>query len=807
MLKNYLKIALRNMWKRKIFTSIHIIGLGVAFTAAIILYLTAMFELSYNGFHKHKNRLGLLYNESNPATGKEQSNTMPVPLAPTLKAEIAGMEKLSRYGDANLTIRHGDKQFSPSSKFVDPDFLEMFTIHFLSGNAKQALATIDNIVLTDKVARNLFGTEHALGKTVEVNINGRWEGKVVSAIVDDAPKNSSLKYESLIRFEQHPFYKDNIDRWNNANHQVFILWRTAIDAADFHKQGQAFMARHYANTIEGLKASGAKPDKNGEYLSLQVLPITKHHFSTLGDGVNPFYPWILLLLSGLILFIACSNFVNLSLAGSFNRSKEIGMRKTLGGQQWQLMMQLWGESALVSLGALFLGLFIAWLLVPQYNANMGYSLTISALFTFKNFLFFGLIFITITAVAGGYPAWVMAKFNTLQTLKGNLKIGSGAALRPILTTLQFAIAVLLICGTLVISKQLQYIQTRPLGYNKTEVISIPIGQDIEPETALQRMRTALAGLPEVISVSGTDINMGRGDDGSSSTSELGFDYEGKNVKTHWQRVDYDYLKTLDISLVDGRDFSRDYATDSTALVINEEMAKQLGGDVIGKVLPLGGGQRLSEIGGMKIIGIAKNYHFKNLYQAVAPLTLYMNPQESPVEYIFVKVRPGNLSASLTAIEKTWRSIHPKATASASFLDENTQNDYKKEQRFAHIISSGATLAIIISCMGLFAISLLMINQRIKEIGVRKVLGAKIAGLIMLLSKDFIKMVATGFAIAAPIAWWATNKWLDDFAYRIHVDIWILLLGGLIVLVIALATVITQTTRAALANPVDSLRDE
>lgn len=807
MLKNYLKIAFRNMWKRKVFTSIHIIGLSVAFAAAILLFLTAMFELSYNDFHQNSDRLGLVYDEYETANGKEQSTTMPIPFAPTLKAEIPLIEKISRYGDANLELRNGDKQFSPPARFVDPDFLEMFSISFLTGSAKEALAGVDNIVLTLNMSNNLFGDEEVIGKTVEVNINGHWESKIVSAIIEDLPKNSSLEFNALIRFEKFPFYQDNIDRWNNANHEVYVLWKSTLNPSAFNRQVRSFTDKHYANTIEGLKKEGATPDKNGAYFRLQVLPLTDQHFSSLGDGVNPFYPWMLLLLSVLIIFIACSNFINLSFAGSLSRSKEIGMRKTLGGQKWQLIMQLWSESALICISALFLGLLVAWLLVPAYNAIMGYALSIASLFTFKHMLFLGLVFFIISAVAGGYPAWMMANFNTIQTLKGNLKIGGSVALRPTLTVLQFAIAILLISGTLVISRQLNYLQTRPLGYNKTEVISIPIGQVTDPEMALQRMRTALTNLPEVISVSGTDINMGRGHDGSQSTSQLGFDYEGRNIKTHWQRVDFDYLQTLAIDLVEGRDFSREYRTDSTALVINEEMAKQLGENVVGKVLPLGGGQRLEEIGGMKIIGIAKNYHFKNLYQKVAPLTLYINPKEAPVEYIFVKVRPENLSAALTTVEKIWKDINPKATAAASFLDENTHNEYRKEQRFSRIITSGASLAIIIACMGLFAIALLTINQRVKEIGVRKVLGAKVSGLLLLLCKDFVKMVVIGFVISAPIAWWASRKWLDGFAYRIEVNLWVLLFAGFMVLIIALATVLVQALQAALANPVDSLRDE
>jgi len=804
MFRNFINSIFRNLRKRKVFTAIHILGLSVAFASAIVLFLTAMFELSYDDFHTNRDRIGLVYEESNPVSGKEYGETKPIPFGPTLKAELPSVERMSRFGNGGVVLRHGNKQFAASTRFVDPDFLHMFTFPLAYGTS-DALDGLDNIIISEAMANNLFGRTDVAGKTVEAQINGQWQSKVVTAVTKELPENSSLTFNTLIRFEHMTSdYTAYLDNWGDADHSVFIQWAdNKLDPVAFNTLARPFMATHYKGDIANLKRDGAKPDENGEYVALKVLPMKDYHLNRLGigGGAPPMLPWMLLLIAGLILFIAGCNFVNLSLAGSFTRGREIGLRKTLGGRPWQLMTQFWSESLLVCLVALGLGGLLASILLPQYNANMNYSLTIGQLLYGRNLLLFFIIFVILTGIAGGYPAWVMSRFNTIQTLKGRFQLNAGDGLRNTLTIVQFTIAVVLIIGTLVMGSQLHYLQTRPLGFNRTEVISIPVGDEIAGETALKRMRTELAGLPQVESVSGSDINIGRGRDGGSSTSRVGFEYENRTIRTHWLRVDYDYLTTLGLRLVAGRDFSRDFAMDTNAVVINEQMAAQLGGidKLIGQTIPLNGGSH--------VIGVVKDYHFKDLRQQIEPLTMTINPNGFAIEYIFVKVRPENLIASLAAVEAVWKKVNPRAIDAASYLDENTDNQYRRDRRFANIIVSGATLAIFISCMGLFALALLAINRRVKEIGVRKVLGASVRGIVILLSRDFVKLVGIAFAIGAPVAWWATSKWLESFAYRIDLNAGLMLLGGLIVLLVALATVVTQSLRAAMANPVDSLRDE
>ncbi|WDF70871.1 ABC transporter permease [Sphingobacterium oryzagri] len=788
--------------KTKALSAIHIFGLAVAIAASTLLYLTAMFELSFDDFHEHREQVGLMYTEMHPEEGTLRSSTVSTPLAPLLKSAFPEIENVSRYMNIEVILRHGEKQLEATNKYVDPDFLSIFSFPLLSGN-KQALNELDNIVLDETTANNLFGSSAVVGKSIEVYQNGKWGSKTISAVVSKIPKNSSLTFNTLLRFEHKPNYTASLNDWGHEDHNVFVKLKSGtINDEAFTKKAKSFVDLYYKDESNMRKRDGWGVDKNGAYVSLHLLPLTEYHRNDLdvGHGSAPLFPWILLIIAGLILFIACSNFINLSLANSFARNREIGTRKTLGGTTLQLILQLWTESFLLCLLATFIGVGLAWVLLAQYNAVMNYSLSITELFTPINLSFFVLTFLLLTLLSGGYPAWRTAKANIIQTLKGKAAIKS-SKLRNSLTVLQFAIAIVLILATIIISVQLRYIAERPLGFDKSEVISIPIGEGIDHENALQQMRVALASQPWVESVSASDLNLGRGRDGSMSTSRFGFDFEGRQISTNFMRVDYDYLKTLGIKLLQGRDFDRSYSNDTSTVIINKQMAAQLGG--VEKAL----GKNLGIDGNPQIIGVIDDFNFQDLRRKVGPLTLSINPNIFSISYMFVRVKTDNLNESMTKLEAIWKKVNPKATIAASYLDENTQNMYRDEQRFVQIVVSGAVVAIAISCLGLFALALLMINKRVKEIGIRKVLGSSVMQIVVLLSKEFIRLMLLAFIIASPLAWWMMRSWLQSYAYRIDIQWWMFAAAGLLTICIALATITWQTLRAATSNPVDSLRDE
>jgi putative ABC transport system permease protein len=802
MVKTYIKIAWRNLAKNKMLSGIHIFGLAIAITTATLLYLTSMHELSYDKFIKEYERVGLIYFQTQPENSINYNATMAAPMHDILKSEIPEIKYLSRYLHSVLQLRKGQKQLTLSNKYVDADFLPIFSLPMLSGNNK-ALDNLDHIVLDEQTAKKLFNSSDVIGQQVEVNLNGQWEAKTVSAVLKTLPSTSSLNFNTLLRFEKNPNYPSYKDSWDQQDHVLFAKMNSEnADDYIFSQAARSSMQQHLKTSSDKLKRSGALPDKRGDYISLHILPMSEYHLNSLGlgNGGSPTFPWMLLLIAGLILFVASSNFVNLSLANSIVRNREIGTRKTLGSTIGQLILQLWTEALLLCVIALSLGIGLAWLVLPEYNAMTNYKLTFVQLFTLPNFIVFVLVFITLTLFTGAYPAWRIARTNLIQNLKGTARVRAGR-LRNSLTILQFSIAMVMIVATIVVGSQLHYIANRPLGFDKTEVVSIPIGSGIDPEIALQRMLNELASQPWVKSVSASDMNIGRGRDGSTGTSMIGFEHNGKQIHTNFMCIDYDYLKTLGIRLLAGRDFNRNFSTDTTAVLINKQMAEALGG--IDKVL----GNSIDMNGKPRVIGVVDNFNFQDLYKKVGPLTLVINPHGFPVEYIFVRIQTDNLSKSIADIEQIWKKINPKANASPSYLDENTENMYNSEQRFSRIIIAGATAAVMIACLGLFALALLTINRRIKEIGIRKVLGSSVSAIVLLLSRDFVKLLFIAFAIAAPIAWWMLTKWLEDFAYHIEPSWWMFALAGTTTIGLALCTIGIQAFKAARANPVDSLRDE
>jgi len=797
-----LKTTFRSILKAKSLSIVHISGLAIAIAAATILFLTAMFELSYDKFHRDSDRIAMLYFSSEPETGLKNTSSMPVPLAPTMKASIPSIESITRVKNGNVILKNGEKEFASSSRFVDADFLSIFSFPFISGNTK-SLAELDDIVITEAMAKNLFEDTDVIGNQIQVNIDGQWQAKTISAVLENIPANSSLKFQTLLRFENIYGYQQLLNLWDNQNHEVFVKVKgEKINDAAFTKETKAFAEQYFKINIDRLKRDGGKPDVNGNYFSFHLLPLAKLHTNdfSFGEGISANFPWIMLLISGLILFIAASNFINLSLANSISRNREIGTRKTLGGTTWDIVKQLWMESLTLCILALLLGLGLAYFILPEYNASMNYQLTITSLFNVNNLIIFFTIFFILTLIAGGLPALKIARTNIIDSLKGSSKIKT-SNLRSSLTVLQFVISITLIMATIVISSQLNYLSKKPLGLNKNEVISIPIGKGIDKEDALNRMRIALEQQPWVKYVSGSDNNIGLGRDGSLQRSMFGFEHDNKEIITNYMRVDYDYLKTLDIKLLKGRDFDRSFGSDTYAVIINRQMAAQLGGEdkILGKTLELNGKSL--------VIGVMDNFNFQDLKSVVEPLTISINPNVFNVEYIFVRVETKQLGETLAKVENIWKSINPKANNLASYLDENTQNLYQSEKTFSKIVISGTSIAIVISCLGLFALALLTINRRVKEIGIRKVLGSSVSSIILLLSKDFIKLVLIAFVVSAPIAWWVMNNWLQTYAYRIEIQWWMFLLAAVISIGIAWSTIAWQALKAARANPVDSLRDE
>ncbi len=804
MLKNYLKIGWRNLMKDKTFTFLNVLGLSLAFGVAILLSMAAFFDLSFDTFHEHRENIYQVYYAEQTTKGTEVGVTCPMPLAPSLQEEIPGITNISRYVTEGHVVIYNQKELNLSSLYVDEDFFEMFSFPVLKGKQQALLAEKGSVVLTETTAKKLFGKEEAVGKVVRLLVNGKEKPFNVSAVLKNIPSQSTMTFELALRFDNHPAYGDIKDNWGNRNHEVFAQLQEGISMADIEVAKRAFTKQHFQNYIESAKRDGARPDADGEYKQLHLLPFQDRHFVNYYNGtaeVSRTYPYLILGIALLILFIACVNFVNMGIAKSSQRLKEIGMRKTLGAQKKQLFFQFWSESLLVFLVSVLLGIALSVLLLDSFKTLFRTAVSFEMVTKPLVIIGFLMVLLLITLLVGGYPAVILSRLGTIQSLKGKLAASGKNRVRDFLMILQFGIAIVLISGTLVLWSQLEYMRDKDLGFNKEQVLAFPIDGKKNSYDAVRLLREELQENPNILSISGSDNNLGLGKDGSSYTSILGFEYRNRTIKTHMLVVDYDYVETLDLNLVSGRSFNRDFSTDSLAVIINETMAKELGEqDPHTARITMGDSTVYS------VIGVMKDHHFQGLNREIAPLTLFIKP-DWDLYYAYVKIAPTQMMATVEQIENAWARIEPNATFLGSFLDENMDRTFRREKIMTTMISSGSLLAIALSCIGLFAISLLVVAERTKEIGVRKVVGASISSITFMLTKDFLKLVLFAFLAAAPVAWWFITQWLEGYPYRIELNIWFFLGAGLLAVCIALLTVGAKTIKAAMQNPVKSLRTE
>ncbi|MBW1299078.1 FtsX-like permease family protein [Aquimarina litoralis] len=805
MIRNYFKIAFRNLWKNRIFTSFNIVGLTLAFGVALLLTIYAVFELSFDRFHKNGDQLYMVYTEESTPNGIEANISKSEPFAATLQKELTGVEKITRRIGANLLLSYEDKELGMSGNFVDPDFFDIFNFTIIKGDTQNPITSESSIAITEMTAKRIFGDKNPIGQTVKILRDGEQVPFIVNAIVEDFPNTSSIGFDIILNFKSQGkhAYTRTIGRWDIENHEVYMKLAKSITPEQFENSTKDFTKLHYKDAIENAKRDGIQSNANGDYMQIKLLPFVDKKFTSFDQGpakVNKKMPYIVLGIAILILFIACVNFVNMSVAKSDQRLREIGMRKTLGANKKQLFFQFWGESVLVFLISIILGGLTTSFLLPHFKILFKTQATFSTLLNPLSILFLLVVIIGITLIAGGYPAILMSRLNTIQSLKGKLNLNGKNYLRNGLIVAQFGIATLLICGTLVVWQQVEFMRTKDLGYNKEQVLAFPLNGKRNDQQALQLLRDKLQNETNILSVSASNNILGLGKDGSRSTSVLGFDHKGTGVETHMLVVDADYIETLDLELVSGRSFRKNLASDSLSVIINESMARQLNEEEILNA------QLDIDDKFFSIVGVIKDFNFQDLDRNIAPMSLFALPNWN-LRNVYVKVAPKNLEASFDTVKAAWAEIEPNAEFQASFLNENVDRTLKRERDMISMISSGSLLAIILSCIGLFAMSLLIVAKRKKEIGIRKIVGANITSITILLTKDFLKLVSIAFLIATPIAWWMMSKWLQNYIYRIDLNIVLFIGAGCIVLLIALLTISFQTVRTATTNPVNSLRTE
>lgn len=806
MLKSYFKIAWRNLFRNKLHSFINIGGLTIGFTIGIIILLVAYSQFSYDKFHTNGKKLYQAYQVFNKVTREEINNQFGYPAGPAFKAEAPAIEKMSRLMDAGNRVQFKEKEFAIPVKLADEDFFSMFSFTILKGNKINPLKNLTDIVITEDAAKKIFGNEDPIGKSLNASAGEKLQAFTVSAVVKDQ-KGSSLKFDILARIETVKNYAESKSDWNNSSHVVYVQLKNGATRQQAETQLREINKRYLAEWFTNLAKNGAKPDKQGDIFATRLLPFNEAHFSTRVNGhkaTSPIMIYTMLTVGLLIILIASFNFININLANAFTRSREIGVRKCLGAAKGKIFTQLWGESFLLCVISFLISLTLLNVLVHSINGIDRLDISFSTLMLQPAFLSLALaLLLFVSFIAGGYPSWLMAKFRAADTLKGKVSLKKKSGLRNSLIVMQFVVACIMISCTFIIYRQFQHLQEADLGFQKDYLISVPLYKADKGRETLEKLRTRLASNPTILSITGSNINIGRGQDRRTVKVSSGFDYKGRPISTNFVSVDYDYLKTLGLRPLEGRDFDRSFGTDTqNNVIISESLARQLHEkEVIGKNM---GGD--SAWAGWHIIGVFPDFHLYSMHEEMEPLTLRMD-NNAGINYCLVRTTAKNPLTAMEAIKKEMAVLEPGQEFRGSFIDENISNWYQEEKIMSLLFSIAAAVAIILSCTGLLAMVLLIIQQRLKEIGIRKVLGAGVQNISLLLSRDFLSLVGVAILIAIPVSWFIMHKWLQGFPYRIEIRWWMFALVALTAFLIALITISINTIRAAMQNPVTNLRAE
>jgi ABC-type antimicrobial peptide transport system permease subunit len=792
MIKNYFRIAWRNLLKNKTFSVINITGLAIGMAAAILILLWIQNEVSYDKFHENRDRIYEVWNRV-PVNGELKCwNTVSAPLARVLEKDLPEVERAVRVANANSSLFSvGDKKLIKSGNMVDSGFLQMFSFPMLKGNPATALNEIHSIVLTEKAAKSLFGNEDPMGRVIKLKDEGDF---TVTGVLKDLPNNTRFDFEYLISIDNLKYGPGQDLGWNDNSTPTYVMLRPAANSS-------AVAAR-----IKALKQKYSDEARTMKW-ELFLYPLERWRlYSSFTNGAEDnggrsTFVKLFGIIAGFILLIACINSMNLSTARSEKRAKEVGIRKVMGAQKGSLIGQFIGESVCLAFLAGILALVIVQLSLPAYNQLTDKRLFIDFNHIYTWIAFIGFMLFT-GLLAGSYPAFFLSSFQPAKVLKGTFKkVNAAVTPRKILVVAQFTFAIILIICTIIVKQQIDYARDRETGYNKDNLIYHFMTGDIPKNYTLIKNELLASGVAKSITKTNSPLTQ-------RWSNGWGQNWEGKdpNDKTAFDRylADEGLGATAGLQFVQGRDFNlQKFSTDSTALIINESSLKVMKfKNPIGKIV--------SDLGvDWHIVGVIKDFILTSPYEPTRPI-LICGAKSSFMTFnvIQIKLNGNNGTAeNLKKAEVIFKKYNPEYPFDAKFVDEEYARKFENEKRQGTLAGLFAGLTIFISCLGLFGLATYMAENRIKEIGVRKILGASVTGITTLLSKDFVKLVIISFLIAAPLAWWSMYEWLQSYTYRVRIEWWVFVLAGILSVIIALLTVGYQSVKAAIANPAKSLRTE
>ncbi len=799
MISNYLKIAWRGFRKNKLYSIVNIAGLTTGLTACLLIGLYIWNELTYDQFHVNADRIVRVTSDLSISGSRNQFAQTGSKVGPQFERTFPQVERYVRTMKDALSVSAGQESFEESGVlYADAGFFHVFSFPLLKGNPHTVLDAPRKVVLSETAAKRYFGDTDPVGKTLR--FNGGERVYEITGVAADAPLNSQIQYDLVVSFTSLNIAGTEI--WSSANYITYLLLRDAGAIG-----GLATAVTDYMKEVNRREM-----DIHGsDYWTFHLEPLKTVHLHSplagLEPGGNLTHVYVLSVMAILILLIACGNYTNLAVAQSATRRVEIGVRQVMGAEKRQLLNQFLGESLLITTLSLVLAVFVSIALLPVFNTITGKDFTVGALLSPRMLLSGVLLSAVISLLSGAYPAIVLSSKKLADILKSGVRMShSGGGLRQGLIVFQFVIAIFLMAATLIVLNQLSYIQRKELGYNRSQVLVLPV--DGKTTLVYDQLKDALRAIPHVVSVTGayedpTSIEWGdavTADDGSGP----------KDLSLNATPVDLDYLPTMGMELVDGRDFTRsdfalqdttnNYANYRASYILNEKAVSELGwtpGQAIGKTISRG-------VPGT-VVGVVKDFHFESLHEPIGPLLIFLDTTQ--VRQLFVRIEGENTASALAAVESAWKARVGHRPFDYHFMDEDFNALYRKEERMAGLFSVFSAIAIVLACLGLFALAAFATAQRTKEIGIRKVLGANVMSITVLFTRQFLVLVGIALLVAAPLAWWAGNSWLDNFAYRADIRWWMFALAGLAAAGIALLTVSFQAIRAATANPVESLRNE
>jgi len=814
MLKHYLTIAFRNLYRNKIHSTINILGLSLGIACCVLIAIFVNDEWTFDKFHTKADRIYRVWLQEYYGPDEQFFSTVtPFPMGPTIKENFDEFEHEVRFNGFTAQLRVGEDNYTQRVDIAGENFFELFDFNFIEGDRKQILKRQDDVLLTKNMAERFFGESNPIGKVISIQIIDEFRDYTVRAVTDNIPGNSSLQFNILISDLNYPLiYSERIltSAWFNINPETYVLLREDADVKEVEAKFPALFKQILGDNFEG------------EYkVGLQAL--TDIHLNTdFPEGIapvsNPRYAKVLASIALLILLVACINFVTLAVGRSLKRAREVGIRKVSGALRFQLISQFIGEALLITLFSMIIGIALAFLGLPLFNELAAKNLVIS----FNNFTIslFAVLFLIIGIVAGSYPALVLSGFKPVTILKGDISKGSSKQnIRKALVGVQLVLSIFLISSTLVMQKQLEFLRSKDLGYNKEQMIVVQL--NVPPGNMTERInagferseifKSALMQQTEILAVAASSHTFG-----VSGWTNVGYTDESGAYRTfNLNAIDSDYIPTLQMEMAEGRNFeSENLADKRRSIIVNEAFVREYGWEqAVGKRIP---GANFEE---HEIIGVVKDFNYSSLYTRVMPLAMTMNPSiilagieninvgTSPVPKLMIRVAAGQIPTAIESISEVWVKITPDQEFDFSFVDEALAAQYVQDQNLGKIMRIATLLAILIGSLGLYALASLAVQARIKEISIRKVFGASQQSLMLLLSSGYVFLVLICLLISVPLTWYLMSNWLQSFEYKIDISWDVFLLSGVMALLIALVVISYQIIRSSLVSPADTLKCE